>query len=109
MGRVRAQMYELDPQSDWRNDRVWENQALSADDNAPGRFTYDFTTNLAAYTTPVLFIAGSQSEILGESLQRQQIGRYPSASLEIVAGAAQDVVWAKAAEVVARVRRYFGS
>ena len=62
-----------------------------------------------AYTTPVLFIAGSRSEVLGESLQRQQVYRYPSATLEVVAGAGHDVAWVKAADVVAHVRRYLDS
>ena len=154
MERLKAQMYDLDPQSEWVYDRIWDRQFLSPDDNArmdyelmlgvtnsrrrspvgapnpapvwrmgaaankyiledgrdsTGRFTYDFTTNLSAYTTSVLFIAGSRSEVLGESLQRQQIGRYPLASLEVVAGAGHDVVWVKSAEVVAHVRQYLGA
>lgn len=154
MERVRAQMYELDPQSEWVNDRIWDREFLSPDDDArmdyefmlgvrnsrrrspvgapnpapawrmgaaankyiledgrdsTGRFTYDFTTNLSAYTTSVLFIAGSQSEVLGESFQRQQIGRYPLASLQVVAGAGHDVAWVKSAEVVAHVRQYLGA
>ena len=153
MERVKAQMYYVDPQSGWLNDRVWDSQSLSPDDNARmdyelmlgvknsrprfpvgapnpaptwrigaaanryiledgqdgnGRFTYDFTTNLSAYKTPVLFLAGSRSEVLGESLQRQQLYRYPSASLEMVAGAGHDVAWVKADEVVAHVRQYLG-
>jgi len=154
MERVKAQMYDLDAQSEWVDDRIWDRRFLSPDDNArmdyelmlgvrnsrrwspvgapnpapvwrmgaaankyiledgrdsTGRFTYDFTTNLSAYTTSVLFIAGSRSEVLGESLQRQQIGRYPLASLEVVAGAGHDVVWVKSAEVVAHVRQYLGA
>jgi proline iminopeptidase len=71
-----------------------------------GTYTYDFTTRLAAYTTPVLFIAGSRSQVLGESLQRQQILRYPSASLQVIDGAGHDVAWVKSAEVLTHIRAY---
>ena len=54
----------------------------------------------------MLFIAGSLSEVLGESLQREQILRYPSASLEVVDGAGHDVAWVKTADVLAHVRAY---
>ena len=71
-----------------------------------GVFNYDFTTNLSAYTTPVLFIAGSMSEVQGPSLQRQLVLRYPSASLQVVDGAGHDVAWVKAAQVVTHIRNY---
>ena len=71
-----------------------------------GHFNYDFTTNLSAYTTPVLFIAGSLSEVLGESLQRTQVLRYPRASLQVVDGAGHDVAWVKAAEVLTHIWAY---
>jgi pimeloyl-ACP methyl ester carboxylesterase len=74
-----------------------------------GVFKYDFTTHLAAYTTRVLFIAGSLSEVLGPSLQRQQVLRYPSASLQVVDGAGHDVAWVKAAEVLIHIRAYLAA
>lgn len=74
-----------------------------------GVANYDFTTNLAAYTTPVLFIAGSLSEVLGESLQREQVLHYPSASLQVVNGAGHDVAWVKTAEVLTHIRPYLAA
>lgn len=71
-----------------------------------GKFTYDFTTNLSTYRTPVLFMAGSLSEVLGESLQSKQILRYPQATLEVVDGAGHDVAWVKTPEVLVHVRQY---
>jgi len=71
-----------------------------------GKFTFDFTSNLAAFTKPVLFVAGSLSEVLGPSLQQQQMLRYPSASLAVVGGAGHDVAWVKTAEVLTHIRAY---
>ena len=52
--------------------------------NDAGKFEYDFTTNLAAFTTPVLFIAGGLSEVQGQSLQERQMPFFPAASLVVV-------------------------
>jgi pimeloyl-ACP methyl ester carboxylesterase len=54
----------------------------------------------------VLFVTGSWSEVLGASLQQQQVLRYPSASLDVVDGAGHDVAWVKSAEVITRIRAY---
>jgi pimeloyl-ACP methyl ester carboxylesterase len=74
-----------------------------------GVFTYDFTTHLSAYPTPVLFVAGAMSEVQGPSLQRQQVLRYPSASLRVVEGAGHDVAWVKAAEVLTHIHPYLAA
>jgi proline iminopeptidase len=71
-----------------------------------GHWDYDFTTNLAAFTTPVLFLAGAWSEVQGESLQQEQILHYPSASLQVIDGAGHDVAWVKTPEVLAQIRTY---
>ena len=71
-----------------------------------GVYNYDFTTNLDAFTTPVLFITGSWSEVLGASLQEQQMLLYPVASLKVVDGAGHDVSWIKTPEVLAEIRSY---
>ncbi len=71
-----------------------------------GVFNYDFTTNLDAFTTPVLFITGAWSEVLGASLQEQQMLLYPVASLKVVDGAGHDVAWIKTPEVLAEIRSY---
>ncbi|HET9385482.1 MAG TPA: alpha/beta hydrolase [Gemmatimonadales bacterium] len=83
------------------------NRYVSEDgQDANGNYTYDFTTNLDAFTTPVLFIAGAWSEVLGESLQQEQILKYPSAALQVVNDAGHDVAWVKTAEVLTLVRGY---
>jgi proline iminopeptidase len=98
-----------DPGPVWRLGAA-ANQYLEKDgQDRHGRFSYDFTTNLAAYTTPVLFLAGSSSEVLGPSLQRQQVLRYPSASLRVVEGAGHDVAWVRAPEVLTHVHTYLAA
>ena len=105
----RSRVGATNPAPTWRMGAAANKYILEDGQDSNGRFTYDFTTNLSAFTTPVLFVAGSRSEVLGESLQRQQIYRCPSASLEVVLGAGHDVAWVKTAEVVAHVRRYLGA
>ena len=97
---------KVNPSPVWRMGAA-ANRYISEDgQDANGVFTYDFTTNLAAFTTPVLFIAGAWSEVLGESLQQEQILQYPSASLQVVDGAGHDVSWVKTAEVLTQIRAY---
>ena len=95
-----------DPQPSWRMG-AWANRYIQEDgqdDN--GKFNYDFTTQLDAYTTPVLFICGSMSEVLGESLQDDQVNLYPSASYVVVDGAGHDVAWIKTADVLTHIWMY---
>jgi|RhiMetdeSRZDD1v2_1073273.scaffolds.fasta_scaffold171699_2 proline iminopeptidase len=96
----------VNPAPIWRLGAAASKYITEDGQDSKGRFSYDFTTNLRAFTTPVLFIAGSLSEVLGESLQRTQIQRYPSASLKVVNGVGHDVAWIKTAEVLTHVRQY---
>jgi proline iminopeptidase len=105
-GQPRFHQSTVDPQLAWRLGAVASRYITEDGQDANGVFNYDFTTNLAAYTTPVLFIAGSWSEVLGPSLQQEQVLRYPSASLQVVDGAGHDVAWVKATEVLTQIRTY---
>ena len=97
------------PSPSWRLGAA-ANRYISEDgQNDDGVFDYDFTTNLSAFTTPVLFVTGSWSEVLGASLQREQVRRYPSATLEVVDGAGHDVAWIKTAEVLTHIRAYLAA
>ncbi len=79
---------------------------LEEEGQTNGVNTYDFTDHLSAFTTPVLFIAGSLSQVLGESLQSKQVLKYPHASLVVIDGAGHDVHWIKTAAVLTHVRAY---
>jgi proline iminopeptidase len=100
---------KVNPSPSWRSGAAANRYIPEDGQDKNGKFIHDFTTNLAAYTTPVLFIAGSWSEVLGESLQREQVQQYPSASLKVVDGAGHDVAWIKTAEVLTHVRTYLNA
>ena len=90
----------------WRLGAAAHRYIMEDGQDGQGRFVYDFTTNLSSYTTPVLFVAGSLSDVLGPSLQITQVERYPNAALEIVNGAGHEVAWTHAADVVTHIRAY---
>jgi proline iminopeptidase len=102
----RFHLSRTDPEPVWRMGAAANRYIMEDGQNRRGIAVYDFTTNLTAFTTPVLFIAGSLSEVLGPSLQQQQIQRYPSASLVVVDGVGHDAGWVRAAEVVTHIRTY---
>jgi proline iminopeptidase len=85
------------------------NKYLAEDGMENGKYTYDFTNNLSAYDTPVQFIAGAMSQVLGPSLQNEQVQHYSSASLKVFEGAGHDVAWVKAGDVVAQIRTYLNA
>jgi proline iminopeptidase len=99
----------VNPEPGWRLGAAAGRYLMEDGQDENGVFDYDFTNNLSAYTTPVLFIAGAWSEVLGESLQQEQRLHYPSASLAVVDGAGHDVAWIKTPEVVALIRAYLDS
>lgn len=97
------------PEPMWRMGAAVNRYLQEDGQNGQGVADYDFTTDLDRFTTPVLFIAGSKSEVLGEDFQRKQMAHYPAASLEVVAGAGHDVNWTHPSEVLALVRDYLES
>lgn len=102
----RFHLSTTNPSPVWRLGAAANRYITEDGQNGDGAFVYDFTTHLGAYTTPVLFITGSLSEILGESLQVEQMQRYPSATLQVVDGAGHDVAWVKTPEVLTHIRAY---
>ena len=108
-GQPKFHQSRTNPSPVWRLGAA-ANRYISEDgQDDDGTFTYDFTTNLAAYTTPVLFIAGAWSEVLGPSLQQDQVHQYPSATLEVVNGAGHDVAWVKTNETLTHIRAYLNA
>jgi pimeloyl-ACP methyl ester carboxylesterase len=105
----KSHLSSVDPEPSWRMGAAASRYVSESGQDRNGRFKYDFTTHLAAYTTPVLFVAGALSEILGPSLQQDQVLRFPSASLQVVDGAGHDVQWVKAAETLRHIRAYLAA
>lgn len=100
------QRTDVDPAPVWRLGAAVSRYLEEDGKDDKGVAVYDFTTNLSHYTTPVLFVVGSLSEVLGESFQRDQMLDYPSASLVVVDDAGHDVDWTHTNEVLAHVREY---
>jgi proline iminopeptidase len=71
-----------------------------------GKAVYDFTDQLDAFTKPVLFIAGGDSEVVGPTLQERQRQLYPASALVTIPGAGHDVAWTRTAETLASIRSY---
>lgn len=100
---------DVDPSPVWRLGAAVNKYLPKEGQNADGVAVYDFTSNLSRFTTPVLFIVGQLSEVLGESLQRDQVKDYPAASLVVIPGVGHDVHWTRAAQVVAQIRAYLSA
>jgi proline iminopeptidase len=97
---------DVDPEPVWRLGAAANRYLMESGMNSKGVADYDFTANLSRFTTPVLFVAGGLSEVLGESLQRAQVKEYPSASLVVIPGEGHDVHWTQPAKVVSLIRDY---
>lgn len=95
-----------DPAPLWRLGAAVNEWIMGDVMNDDGVFVYDFTTNLAAFTRPVLFIAGGLSEVVGQTLQAQQMTRFPSSSLVVVPNVGHELQWEKPAETLAFIRTY---
>ena len=100
------QQMDVDPAPFWRLGAAVNKYLEEDGQDDNGVAVYDFTDNLSAYTTPVLFITGSLNEVIGEFFQRQQILQYPLASLVVVENAGHDLEWTHTAEVLAHVHEY---
>ena len=105
-GQPKFHLSRTDPSPGWRLGAAANKYVMEDGQDGRGHFNYDFTTHLASYASPVLFVAGSLSEVLGPSLQTQQVHRYPRASLAVVTGAGHDVAWVRTAEVLTHIRAY---
>jgi proline iminopeptidase len=97
---------KTDPAPVWRLGAAVSKWLMDEAMDGNGKFNFDFTTNLSAYTTPVLFIAGALSQVQGPSLQQEQINRFPSATLEVVQGTGHELQWEKPAETITHIRAY---
>jgi pimeloyl-ACP methyl ester carboxylesterase len=100
------QRVDVDPAPFWRLGAAVSRYLEEDGEDEAGVAVYDFTTNLSAFTTPVLFIAGSLNEVIGEAFQREQMLEYPSVSLVVVEDAGHDLEWTHTAEVMTHVRVY---
>lgn len=99
----------LHPAAMWRLGAAAGKYLQEDGEDDRGVAVYDFTTNLSQYTTPVLFVTGARSEVLGEAFQREQMTRFPSASIRVVPNAGHDVHWTHTREVREAIRNYLSA
>ena len=105
----RYHLSRTDPSPAWRLGGAVNRYLMEDGQDSNGKFIFDFTSNLSAFPTPVLFIAGALSEVQGESLQQEQVQHFPSATLRVISGAGHDVAWVKAAETLTEIRTYLNA
>jgi proline iminopeptidase len=90
----------------WRDGAIANRYLQEDGQDGDGRFDYDFTSHLQDFTGRVLLIAGSRSEVLGPTLQREQQSLYRRATLAVISGGGHDVHWTHTAAVMEQVRDF---
>ena len=68
---------------------------------------FDWTTNLAAYTSPVLFVGGDRNTAATVEQQRELASSYPNAELITVRDAGHHLIYQRTDEYLSHVRAYF--
>ncbi len=68
---------------------------------------FDWTTNLSAFTTKVLFLRGDRNTVATLEHQQGLAASYPNAEVITVAGAGHEMIWEKPDEYLAQTRTYF--
>jgi proline iminopeptidase len=56
---------------------------------------FDFTTNLNAYSTPVLFLYGSNNRSYGLSFAQKEAAFFPHASIAAIEGTGHEMIYFK--------------
>jgi proline iminopeptidase len=107
-GQPKFHQSTQDPAPVWRLGAV-ANKCLMNSAVKDGKATYDFTTNLAAYPTRVLFMASALNEVIGVAFQERQRQFFPSTDLVTIANAGHDFQWTQAAATAAAVHAYLAS
>lgn len=69
-------------------------------------YTFDFTTNLSAFTTKVLFINGDLNEILTPEYQEKNRAFLPNSEMKIIENVGHDLIWIKPGEHIRLMKEY---
>ncbi|MCC7380945.1 MAG: alpha/beta hydrolase [Deltaproteobacteria bacterium] len=72
-----------------------------------GRFQVDFLRGVERFKGPVLFLAGSCSELVGEAQQRRHMKSFPNAELVVIPDAGHTMFGERPEESMSRVRSFF--
>jgi proline iminopeptidase len=68
---------------------------------------FDWTTDLAGYGRPVLFLRGELNESMPLWHQQELASSYPDASIITIPGVGHEMIWERPAEYLAHTRAYF--
>ncbi len=68
---------------------------------------FDWTTDLGAFSRPVLFLRGELNESMPLEQQQELASSYPDATIETIAGVGHEMIWERPADYLAHVRAYF--
>lgn len=100
---------ENDPAPFWRMGAAASRYVVESGTDDGGRFNFDFTDNLAAFTRPVLLVSSSDNEVIGEAFQKRQAEFFPSAEVRVIPNSGHDCHWKKPGKTVALIRSWFGN
>jgi proline iminopeptidase len=68
---------------------------------------FDFTTNLAAYPTKVLFLRGELNTVATLAHQQELAAAYPSSEIVTIPGVGHEMIYERPAEYLDHTRTYF--
>lgn len=90
---------------------LWRSGSVAADALVDlGRANgFDWTTHLAAFTHPVLFLRGSLNTAATLEHQQELASAYPMSSIVTIEGVGHHMQWERTDEYLADVRAYLGS
>ena len=87
----------------WRPGAAVRNRLLALADTVG----FDWTTNLAAFATKVLFLRSGLNEAATLEHQQELAASYPSAEIITMEGAGHEMIWERPDEYLAYTRAYF--
>jgi proline iminopeptidase len=90
------------PSPQWRSGAVVNRKLLDLVDE----HGFDWTSDLDAFTRPVLFLRGDLNEAATLERQQELASSYPDATIETIPGVGHEMIWERPVEYLARTRAY---
>jgi proline iminopeptidase len=93
------------PSPNWRAGAVVNRKLISiVEDHG-----FDWTTNLDAFTSPVLFLRGELNEAMPLEHQQELASSYPDATVVTIPDVGHEMIWERPVEYLAEARAYLAS
>lgn len=90
------------PSPAWRAGAVVNRRLMDLAD----RYGFDWTTDLADYDRPVLFLRGELNEAMPLAHQQELAASYPNATILTIPDVGHEMIWERPVEYLAHVRAY---